>query len=165
MSNIVDNSPVAVRDEVRRSLRMSSWEAILAMPLVYTGQPVNLVLAALLAEGLQLDPGSYGFIVSLPFWCNMLQLFVTPTLNRWFAIRRVFITSIWMHIACWTELATTLIVAPEWSLAHAVPVAAGFVGVAGMGVAVMGVAVMGVAWTAYMQAWCREEFGASILSG
>lgn len=127
---------------------MSSWEALFAMPLVYTGQPANLVLATLLAEGLKLPPGPYGLIVSLPFWCNMLQLGITPVLNRWFSMRLIFVTSIWLHIACWAGLGTTLLIAPRWSLAHAVPLAAGFVGVAGLIAA-----VMGVAWTAYMQSW------------
>ena len=129
-------------------MRLSSWEALLAMPLVYIGQPANLVLATLLAEGLKLAPGPYGLIVSLPFWCNMLQLGVTPLLGRWFSMRRIFVTSIWLHIGCWAGLASTLLIAPEWSLAHAVPLAAGFVGVAGLVAA-----VMGVSWTAYMQAW------------
>ncbi len=127
---------------------MSSFEAVLAMPLVYTGQPANLVLAALLASGLQLEPGAYGLVVSLPFWCNMLQLFVTPVLSRWFAMRQIFITAIWLHIIIWGCFASTLLIAPEWSLAHAVPLSVGFVGGAGMVAA-----VMGVAWTAYMQSW------------
>ncbi len=140
--------PVRKRAVTRRSLKMSSFEAILAMPLVYTGQPANLVLAALLAEGLKLEPGAYGLVVSLPFWCNMLQLVVTPVLGRWFSMRGIFITAIWLHIACWAGFASTLLIAPEWSLAHAVPLSVAFVGGAGMVAA-----VMGVAWTAYMQAW------------
>ncbi len=146
--NLPLDHPARRRAVIRRSLRMSSFEAVLAMPLVYTGQPANLVLAALLAEGLQLEPGDYGLVVSLPFWCNMLQLFVTPTLGRWWPMRRIFVTSIWLHIACWAGFAGTLLAAPAWSLAHAVPLAIGFVGTAGMVAA-----VMGVAWTAYMQSW------------
>ncbi|MCF3648229.1 MFS transporter [Synoicihabitans lomoniglobus] len=143
--------PSARRDMVRRSMRMSSWEAVFAMPLVYTGQPANLVLATLLAEGMQLAPGPYGFIVSLPFWCNMLQLFVTPVLGRWFSMRQVFVSAIWCHIACWAGLAGTLLIAPEWAVAHAVPLAGAFVGTAGLVAA-----VMGVSWTAYMQSWVPE---------
>ncbi|WP_221030585.1 MFS transporter [Actomonas aquatica] len=151
MSSLFDlpvDHPVRKRAVIRRSLKMSSFEAVLAMPLVYTGQPANLVLAALLAQGLKLDPGAYGLVVSLPFWCNMLQLFITPVLGRWFAMRSVFIWAIWLHIACWSGFASTLLIAPEWAMAHAVPLSVGFVGAAGMVAA-----VMGVAWTAYMQAW------------
>ena len=131
---------------------MSSWEAIYAMPLVYTSQPANLVLAMLLAEGLELAPGPYGLIVSLPFWCNMLQLVVTPTLGRWFSMRQIFVTSIWLHTACWTVLGSGLALAPEWAKAHAVPFTGGCILAAGMVAS-----VMGVSWTAWMQSWVPER--------
>ncbi len=137
---------------VRRSMRMSSWEAIYAMPLVYTSQPANLVLATLLAEGLHLAPGPYGLIVSLPFWCNILQLVVTPTLGRWFSMRQIFITSIWAHTGCWAILGGVLAIAPEWALAHAVPFAGGCILAAGMVAS-----VMGVSWTAWMQSWVPDQ--------
>ena len=45
------------RDSVlRRSLRGSVYEALLAMPLVYLNLPANLVVAALLAEALHVPP-------------------------------------------------------------------------------------------------------------
>ena len=150
LNNTVTNKGKGL-SPVRESMRMSSWEAIFAMPLVYTSQPANLVLATLLAEGLELAPGPYGLIVSLPFWCNIVQLVVTPTLGRWFSMRQIFVTSIWLHIACWAMLGVCLVLAPEWSKAHAVPLAGGCILAAGMVAS-----VMGVSWTAWMQAWVPE---------
>jgi len=137
---------------VRQSMRMSSWEAIYAMPLVYTSQPANLVLATLLAEGLQLAPGPYGLIVSLPFWCNMVQLVVTPTLGRWFSMKQIFVTTIWLHTFCWAVLGSGLILAPEWVKANAVPFSGGCILAAGMVAS-----VMGVSWTAWMQSWVPDR--------
>jgi len=129
------------------------------MPLVYTSQPANLVLAALLAEGLQLAPGPYGLIVSLPFWCNMVQLVVTPTLGRWLSMKHIFVTTIWLHTACWAVLGSGLLLAPEWVKANAVPFAGGCILAAGMVAS-----VMGVAWTAWLNkaAARRSETGGCV---
>lgn len=137
------------RDSVlRRSLRGSVYEALLAMPLVYLNLPANLVVAALLAEALHVPPDVYGFLVSLPFWCNLLQVFIAPSLfHRWTA-RQVFIASIWLNTGAWAGFAAVLAGAPALVLARPGAVAGAFLFAAGMTAG-----VMSVAWTTYMQSW------------
>ncbi len=74
--------PADPRSAIRKSLRYSIYEGILAMPLVYLNLPGNYVLATLLARTLDLGPAAYGALVSIPFWCNFLQLFLSPWLAR-----------------------------------------------------------------------------------
>lgn len=133
---------------LRRSLRGSTLEGIFAMPLVYLNLPANLVVAALLSEGLHLAPDAYGLLVSLPFWCNLLQLFLAPALFGRFRARGVFLVTIWLNIAVWVGFALVLGLAPATVRAAPVAVAGGFLLAAGLTTS-----IMSVAWTTYMQAW------------
>ncbi|QYM80126.1 MFS transporter [Horticoccus luteus] len=96
------------RGLVRRSLLLCGIEGVLAMPLVYLMLPGNFVIAALLANALHLPADTYGLIVSLPFWCNFLQIFLTPPLTHRFAARTIVIASGWLHFAAWAALAAVL---------------------------------------------------------
>lgn len=78
------------------------------MPLVYLMLPGNFVIAALLANALHLPADTYGLIVSLPFWCNFLQIFLTPLLTQRFAARTIVIASGWFHFAVWAVLAAVI---------------------------------------------------------
>lgn len=127
---------------------MSALEGVLAMPLVYICLPGNLVLAALLSRGLGLPPDSYGWIVSLPYWCNCAQLALMPFILRRFSARQVFLGLLWANSACWLVFAAVLWWHGDWVKAHAVNVAGWFV-FAGS----LTVALAGVAWTMWMHAW------------
>jgi hypothetical protein len=63
---------------LRRNLRWGLWDGITAMPLVVLSQPGNLVIAALLTTTFAFSTRTYGFITSLPFWFNFLQVLLTP---------------------------------------------------------------------------------------
>ena len=133
---------------LRRALAGSTWEGIFATPLVYLNLPANLVLAVLLAEVLRVPPSTYGWLVSLPFWCNVLQLPIGGFLfSRWRA-REVFVVNIWINSAVWLAFAVTLLLAPEWLRQNRGLGAGSFLFAAGLGNA-----VMAVAWTTYMQSW------------
>lgn len=127
---------------------MSVVEGILAMPLVYICLPGNLVLAALLSRGLALPPDSYGWIVSLPYWCNCAQLALMPFLTRRFSARQIFLSLLWANAACWLVFAAVLWLRGGWVKANAVEVAGWFV-FAGS----LTIALAGVAWTMWMHAW------------
>ena len=127
---------------------MSALEGVLAMPLVYICLPGNLVLAALLSRGLSLPPDSYGWIVSLPYWCNCAQLALMPFLTRRFSARQIFLFLLWANSACWLAFAVVLWFHGGWVKAHAIDVAGWFV-FAGS----LTVALAGVAWTMWMHAW------------
>lgn len=144
----VAGSPPERRALLRRSMRGSTFEGIFAMPLVYLNLPANLVVAALLSEGLKLPPDAYGLLVSLPFWCNLLQLFIAPALFGRFRARDIFLVNIWLNIGAWSAFAGVLGLAPDYVRAHATAVAGGFIFFCGLTTA-----IMAVAWTTYTQSW------------
>ncbi len=140
--------PWESRELIRRSMRMSSLEGVLAMPLVYICLPGNLVLAALLSRGLELPPNSYGWIVSLPYWCNCAQLLFLPFILRRLSARQVFLGVLWANSICWLVFAAVLGWQGDWVRANAVQVAGWFV-LAGS----LTISLAGVAWTMWMHAW------------
>lgn len=158
--------PIAVPSRVRkpgsalrRSLRGSVCEGVLAMPLVYLNLPANLVVAALLAEALRVPPDVYGFLVSLPFWCNLLQVFFAPALFRRWTARQVFLVCIGLNTGAWAGFAAVLAGAPACVLARPGAVAGAFLFAAGLTTG-----VMGVAWTTYMQSWVPPGIRAGYFS-
>ena len=144
----VAGTPVERRVLMRRSMRGSTFEGIFAMPLVYLNLPANLVVAALLSEGLKLPPDVYGLLVSLPFWCNLLQLAIAPALFGRFRARDIFLVNIWLNIAGWIGFAAALGFAADFVRANAAVVAGGFIFFCGQTTA-----IMSVAWTTYTQSW------------
>jgi MFS family permease len=144
---------------MRRSMRGSTFEGIFAMPLVYLNLPANLVVVALLSEGLKLPPDVYGLLVSLPFWCNLLQLFIAPALFGRFRARDIFLVAIWLNVAGWVAFAGVLGLTPNYVREHATAVAGGFIFFAGLTTA-----IMGVAWTTYTQSWVPDRIRAVYFS-
>lgn len=126
----------------------STWEAILAMPLVYLNLPANLVIAVLLAEALRVPPDTYGWLVSLPYWCNLLQLPIGGVVFARFRAKEVFVVTIWLNTAAWAAFAATLLLAPEAVQARPGWIAGWFLFACGLTTS-----VMAVAWTTYMQSW------------
>lgn len=136
------------RSVIRRSLAFSIYEGILAMPLVYLNLPGNYVLATLLARTLDLGPAAYGALVSIPFWCNFLQLFISPWLARHWPARRIFLVTAWLNAAAWPLAAGVL----WWLWRHGTGEAATIFGAA-LFLACFSMSVSGVAWTTFVQSW------------
>lgn len=139
---------VAHRQAIRRSLRYSIYEGVLATPIVYLNLPGNYVLATLLARTLDLGPAAYGVLVSIPFWCNFLQLFVSPLLDRHWPARRVFLVTAWINAVSWLLLAGVLAWLARSGTAHPAAV----FGTA-LALACFSMSVSGVAWTSFVQSW------------
>jgi hypothetical protein len=139
------------RAAVRRSLRYSIYEGILAMPLVYLNLPGNYVLATLLARTLDLGPAAYGALVSIPFWCNFFQLFISPWLARHWPARRIFLVTAWINCASWGLMAGVL----WWLWRYGASQAALTLGTA-LALACFSMSVSGVAWTTFVQSWVPE---------
>jgi MFS family permease len=144
---------------LRRALHGSTWEAILAMPLVYLNLPANLVIAVLLAQTLQVPPDTYGWLVSLPFWCNLLQLPVAGVLFARFRAKDIFVATIWINSAIWAAFAVLLLLWPDIVRARPGVWAGWFLFGAGLTAS-----LMGVAWTTYMQSWVPEPVRAVYFS-
>lgn len=128
------------------------WEGVLAMPLVYLNLPGNYLLATLLAGTLAVDPVVYGGLVSLPFWCNFLQLFITPHLAAHWSARRIFLGAAWANNAAWLVAAGLLV----WMAAHGTQNAANRLAIV-MFFACLATSLSGVAWTGYVQSWVPQR--------
>ena len=137
---------------VRRSLRGAVWEGILAMPIVYLNLPGNYVLATLLASTLGLGPMAYGALVSIPFWCNFAQLFISPVLAHHWSARKIFLTTAWINNSAWVLVAGVL----WWIHRHQPDDPVVLVGAA-LFLGCMGMAVSGVAWTSWVQSWVPQQ--------
>lgn len=145
-------SAIARRQTIRRSLRYSVYEGVLATPLVYLNLPGNYVLATLLARTLDLSPAAYGMLVSIPFWCNFLQLFVSPVVARHFPARRVFLFTSWINAGSWVVLAGVLAwLAQVGSARPATVIGAALV------LACFSMSIAAVAWTTFVQSWVPTD--------
>lgn len=143
---------IARRQTIRQSLRYSIYEGVLGTPIVYLNLPGNYVLATLLARTLDLSPAAYGMLVSIPFWCNFLQLFVSPVVARHFPARRVFLVTAWINAGSWALLAGVLAWLARVGSAHPAAV----FGTA-LALACFSMSVSGVAWTSYVQSWVPTD--------
>lgn len=129
---------------LRRTLRHWVSEGVLAQPIVYLNQPGNYVLATLLAGTLAVPPATYGALLSIPFWCNVLQLFISPFLARHWSARQITLTGMWSTVAAW--LAVLAVLTHHRTTEATVP---GFA--LTFGVACLLTSLTGVAWTGLMQ--------------
>ena len=76
------SAPGQKTSPLRRNLILGLWDGVTAMPLTTLSQPGNFVLAALLTGTFAFTTRTYGFITSLPFWFNFLQVLLTPLLAQ-----------------------------------------------------------------------------------
>ena len=118
------------------------------MPLVTMSLPVNVFLAALFSQGLQLPKASIGFICALPFACNFLQIFISPLLARYVPPKIVAVVTASIHAICWLSLAWLLQALPPGDSATA----ARWIAIWFLVTSLFG-AVNGVAWNEWVQGW------------
>ncbi len=131
---------------LRRNLRLGLLDGVAAMPLVVLSQPGNFVLAALLTTLFAFSTRTYGFITSLPYWFNFLQVLLTPLLAQRLHARSMTIVSAWLHFAGWVALLVALpFLAPGENTRTLTVFFTVFSVVALSG------AINGVAWNAWMQ--------------
>ena len=116
------------------------------MPLVVLSQPGNFVMAALLTSTFAFSTRTYGFITSLPFWFNFLQVLLTPLLAQRLHARSMTIASAWLHISAWLVLICSLpfLLPGENFRTLAVFVTA-------LSIVALSAAINGVAWNSWMQ--------------
>jgi MFS family permease len=102
------SKPWTARAALRRGLRASSIEGMLATPICQMALPVNLFLTALITKGYRLSTVHIGVLTSLPFLCNFLQVFITPLASRWLTPKVTTITGTAAHFASWLWLAVMI---------------------------------------------------------
>jgi hypothetical protein len=101
-------------------MRNWAYEGILAQPAVYLNQPGNYLLVTLLTETLALGSATYGGLLSIPFWCNVLQLFIVPGLLRRRSAKHVFLAAIAVTICSWLLAASLLYSMAATPVSHAI---------------------------------------------
>lgn len=130
---------------LRRNLKLCTYDGLAAMPLVIMSQPGNAVIAALLTGTFALSTRSYGFITSLPFWFNFLQVLITPLLAQRLSARTLSIAGVWLHAFGWILLAVALPFIPQAGAGKEAMFIAIF------SVIAMATAITGVSWNSWMQ--------------
>lgn len=122
-------------------------DGINAVPLTVISQPGNAVIAALLTGTFALSTRTYGFITSLPFWFNFLQVVLTPLLAQRLSARSLCIASAWMHVVGWLVFVAVMPFVPM----HDDPVTR-TIFIAIFSFIALSTAINGVAWNTWMQA-------------
>ena len=116
------------------------------MPLVTVSQPANFVLTALMTGVFAFSTRTYGFLTSLPYWFNFLQVLLTPLLAQRLHSRSMTILSGWLHAAGWLALLVALPFLPRGESAVTLAVFG-----AAFSIVALSSAINGVAWNAWMQ--------------
>jgi MFS family permease len=127
-------------------------DGVTSSPLVYLWLPGNFIVAALLTEYYHLSEASYGLIVSLPFWCNFLQIFLTPLLARHWSAKTITLAAAWANAAGWLAMTLALSFVPRADPAASTPLFLAFFLVFSLLAS-----VNGVAWSTWTQEWSPER--------
>ena len=137
---------------LRKNMRLSIVEGIVAMPLVFLTMPGNFLLANLATGPLNLSSSIYGIIASLPAWSNVAQLFAMPFLTRFFPQKSVCLAFSYFHAAAWLILGLALPYLPQdgsW------PTIAIMIGV--LAVISFGFSIINISWTSWIEEWLPKK--------
>lgn len=137
---------------LRRNIALCTGEGLVAMPIVFMTLPGNFIVAMLLSQTFRLGETMFGVIVSLPHWCNVVQLFVVPFLTRVWSQKTIALTISWMHLAVWIALAFALPHIPT----DDVNSASRWLFLL-FGLSALFHAVVGVSWTSWVQEWVPDR--------
>lgn len=136
------------KPRLRHNLRTCTWDGLLATPLVFLSIPGNILMAALITGVFHVEKSAYGVIVSLPFWCNALQLLVMPALGSRFSAKRITLGFAWINLVIWMALTAALPFIPRDDAETAGRILFLFFAVA----SAFG-SLAGVGWTSWVQEW------------
>jgi MFS family permease len=133
---------------LRTNLSLCTYEGLAAMPIVFLCLPGNFIVAMLLSRVFKLSDTSFGLIVSLPFWANVLQLVAFPLLMRRWSQKQITMRFAWLHIASWGVLAAAL---PHIPIDN--PAISGRVLFWIFLIASLTFSIVSVSWTSWVQEW------------
>jgi MFS family permease len=137
---------------LRHNLTLCTAEGLVAMPIVYLALPGNFIVAALLTQVFPLGRTLFGVIVSLPWWCNVVQLALMPLLMGRWSQKTIALTFSWLHLAVWIALGVVLPFMPSDDL-HAAGRGFFFI----FAVSALFMSMVGVAWTSWVQEWVPDR--------
>ena len=132
----------------RRALLLCTADGLVAMPIVTMSLPVNVFLSALYTKTLHLPNSTIGFIASLPFICNFLQIFVSPFLAKRISTKAQAFFPASIHMVSWAGLAVMLGYMPLDD-----PERCGFWLAIWFFVSSFAASLAGVGWNSWIQEW------------
>lgn len=119
---------------------------MLATPLVVIATPGNFVLTALFITTWGVPAELFGVLTSLRFWCNLVQVGLSPGVVRLWPARTFYLVFVVLNVAAWAGLSALVIftkdAAPHWRVLLVLLVGAHLTG-----------ALAGVAWTSWVHEW------------
>lgn len=118
------------------------------MPIVYMTLPGNFIVAMLLTQTFPLGETMFGVIVSLPAWCNVLQILIVPAMMRIWSQKQTTVAFSWLHLCVWIAMAIALPYIPLDDMT-----AAGRWFLLLFGLSALLQAIVGVSWTSWVQEW------------
>lgn len=145
------------KPDTERWLRLSVAEGLLATPLVVIATPGNFLLTALLVTTWGLPPDIFGALTSLRFWCNLVQVGLSPLLVRHWPARTFYLVFVVLNTAAWAGLAALIVVAPQTG-----PNLAVLIGL--LLVAHLTGALAGVGWASWVHEWIPSQIHAAFFA-
>jgi MFS family permease len=133
---------------LRHNLRLCTADACTATPLVFLTVGGNFILASLITQVYRIDNQTYGWISSLPSWCNALQIALVAGLARGCTSRQLSLGGAVAHALVWGIIAVGLPWLPRddpHRTARALLVA--------LALASMAQSFASVGWTSWVQEW------------
>ncbi len=137
---------------LRRNIALCTGEGLVAMPIVFMTQPGNFIVAMLLSQTFHLGETMFGLIVSLPYWCNVVQLFVLPFLTRAWSQKAIALSISWLHLAVWIGLGFALPHIPTDDVERASRWLFWL-----FALSALFHSVVGVSWTSWVQEWVPDR--------
>lgn len=140
------------RSALRQALRLCIIDGVASSPLCYLWLPGNFIVAALLTGLYGLPEAAYGLIASIPFWCNFLQIFITPALAHRFHSKHINLAAAWSNATVWLAMAVALAWMPRDNPRATTPLFVAFFFIFSLLAS-----VNSVAWNAWTQEWSPER--------
>jgi MFS family permease len=93
---------------LQKSLYLTTWECLIAKPIVTIALPINLFVTALVTKVYPLSNPMIGLFSALPFVANFLQLAALPFLSRFKSSKKLTIGFAGLNALSWLWLAIIL---------------------------------------------------------
>ena len=92
----------------RKNLRIGIIEGFLSTPYSVAVVPGSFIIAALLTQWFGIGKSSFGWIVSMPSWTNVLQAALLPFLARGITPKGLVLGMGWFNVALWAVMAALI---------------------------------------------------------
>jgi len=99
---------LARKARLQKSLYLTTWECLIAKPIVTIALPINLFVTALVTKVYPLSNPMIGLFSALPFVANFLQLAALPFISKFKSSKKLTIGFAGLNALTWVWLALML---------------------------------------------------------